>query len=354
MQVRKFKQRVILKSLRSLDLAAKNVAFEENKSFLFEGIKNSELERTEKENERVEMIDKLIKKSNKKGKDGENNDGLGFIERLQTKIMLITKHPEIKDPHKKMKSSKFKFKYTSMNDVINSAKNNEGNPKDLTNWQRLWRESDSRPFDRRYRFRPQDDFNIQVQNNQEEDKDDNLDIEPKFESKNKLLQDKYDENFHSRIISTGTVSIVAEARKKQLINRTSLFLHHEYSSDESEISSDSPKALMRIQSLYPNIESNNDSTPNEESKFPNERVSSNNIKKLVSNAFSAKIKKNVSNRIITKTSLLNSSSSIKDRNNSSLMKSSPLKTTTEIKDKASKKKSVNKRLHRRASTIFEG
>lgn len=73
-------------------------------------------------------------------------------------------------------------------------------------------------------YKPQDDINVLVE--------DQLDVnlydlaqnnDEEYMSKNKMLQQKYDQNFHSHIISTGTVSLVSEDRQKTEINRREIF-----------------------------------------------------------------------------------------------------------------------------------
>ncbi len=71
-------------------------------------IQESEDERIKKELERKKLIDQLrrsIMIENQKGKNNEvkSSDEVDLIKRLQMKVMLVTKHPDIKDQTKKIR-----------------------------------------------------------------------------------------------------------------------------------------------------------------------------------------------------------------------------------------------------------
>lgn len=93
-------------NLDNLDITPTGIMFNEDRSFINEKIRQSELERQQKDNDRRDTIDKLrrvsVQSPDNEGKQNEED----FIKNLQTKIMLVTKHPEIKDQSKKLKVSK--------------------------------------------------------------------------------------------------------------------------------------------------------------------------------------------------------------------------------------------------------
>lgn len=198
------------------------LAFGEDRAITSENILKADQEREKKESDRKIMIDKLKKVGqNQISKEDTNDDD--FIKKLQTKIMLVTKHPEIKNPKKKVKVGKCKFKHTSIKDVIppiEEVKKKKG----PSVWNRIWRDGDAAEYEKKLGYCAQEDFSVPVENNDEEKAfAENYEDEGDFISKNKLLQDKYNKDFHSHVISTGTVSLVADNRQRNIVNRKVLF-----------------------------------------------------------------------------------------------------------------------------------
>lgn len=220
------------------DTTPTGIAFAEEPSIANEKIKKDEQERQKKNLDRKAILAKLKQSlGTKTGKNGVQDTGdEDFIKQLQNKIMLVTKHPEIKDPSKKMKMDKIKFKYTSIKDVVEPEGPDSPKKEEVTYWAKIMSKGSINEYEKRRQFLPQEDINVIPEDpespicNYEELKE----KEPELVSKNKILQEKYNQDFRSNIISTGTVSLVADPKDKQVIDRTKLLMTEELPSDDSD------------------------------------------------------------------------------------------------------------------------
>jgi hypothetical protein len=343
-------------NLDNLDITPTGIMFLEDRSFINEKIKQNELERQQKDKERKETIEKLRRVNVQSLENNQKQNDEDFIKNLQTKIMLVSKHPEIRDPSRKIKLSKWKFKYTSLKDVIPPEEEKEKMPKTKGIWDRLWSEGDSRPFEKRWKYHQIEDISIPINENMadnevniENNSDDDLD----YVSRNKVLQDKYNENFHSNIISTGTVSIVINNKKEKIIDRTKFFTNHEYyeedgSSSLSQFSDDKFISKGKTSSVE---------QCKEESK---EKISQMQISKLVAKAFSNKIKNSSSEGQNTPSPIINSPFSLKNRSTSAGLKNDGKRSSgSDLRNKSLKKNATisskfrPKRLQRRGTFLFD-
>lgn len=180
-----------------------------------------------------------------------------------------------KNPTRKVAPQKLVFKYKSIKDVLEEKE--ESSIKEVSKWDKFWQESDSKQYEKRIQMHPQIDYGILADDYNPDEGFEFLDEqtdEPEIISRNRALQDKYDEDFHSHIISTGTVSIVAEPRNKLIFNRQQL--------NPTDISFDD--SLIRFQTpIYV------EKTPQEKSK-ENPKMTSIALKNLVATAITAKVK----------------------------------------------------------------
>ena len=154
------------------------------------------------------------------------------------KVMLVTKHPDIKDQSKKIRVTNWKFKYKSINDVFPPEEPHSPQPAKESIWRRLLSDGDAKEFDRKVKYRAPDDVNIPIEDKSNEsvegeDKGAQNDIE--YTSKNKILQQKYNEGFLSNIVSTGTVSLVTEYAHHKVINRAKMLMTEDRLSDDSDV-----------------------------------------------------------------------------------------------------------------------
>lgn len=201
-----------------------------------------------------------------------------------------------------------------------------------------------------------EDISIPIDENMSDDGpniENNSDSDLEYVSRNKVLQDKYNENFHSNIISTGTVSIVVGNKKEKVIDRTKLFSNHDYyeedgSSSLSQFSDDKFKSRGKASSA--------EQVKDESS----ERISSAQITKLVAKAFSNKLKNNSSEGHSTPSPMITTPFSVKDRSTSvGTRKEGKRQNSSDLKDKINKKvtplssKFNPKRLQRRGTFLFD-
>lgn len=154
------------------------------------------------------------------------------------KVMLVTKHPDIKDQSKKIRVTNCKFKYKSLADVYPPEEPHSPQPVKESIWKRIIREGNPKEFDKKVRYKAKDDINIPIEDDLNEDAEDEVkgtqkDVE--YTSKNNMLQKKYNEGFVSNIISTGTISIVTELTHQKTINRTKMLITNEKLSEASDI-----------------------------------------------------------------------------------------------------------------------
>ena len=99
----------------------------------------------------------------------------------------------------------------------------------------IWMDTETKEYERRVSYRPQPDFSVPVEDEfitQAFEEHTQPDIE--FMSRNKMLQQKYDANFHSHIISTNTVSVVAEDKILKEVDRMELVPDEVYISSDDE------------------------------------------------------------------------------------------------------------------------
>ena len=252
------------------------------------------------------MIVEKLKKTVQQNKNNDDNDqDQDFIKKLQTKIMLVTRHPEIKDPKKKIKVNKCKFKYSSIKDVFPPKEVKKEQDKSLNIWKRIWMEGDAKLHEKRICFNPQKDISIPAEEefDEFEDYEQTNEDEIEYVSRNKVLQDKYDQDFHSHVISTGTVSLVADSRKSNVVDRANIFQHDQIYLEDSDISSDSDLTQVRFRT--PKTVKHVDP----ESSKENENISSKDINNIVASALSQKLRIAIKGNSMSRSSGLHSSNS---------------------------------------------
>ena len=214
-----------------------------NQQYKNQRVSESEDERSKREQDRKKLIEKLrkdIQLENQKIKDGEiqSQDDTDLIKRLQMKVMLVTKHPDIKDQTKKIRVTNWKFKYKSLNDVYPPEEPRSPQPVKESIWRRMLRGGDAKEFEKKIRYKAKDDINIPIEDDSNESiegEDNATQKDVEYTSKNKLLQKKYNEGFLSNIVSTGTISIVTEYTHHKVINRTKMLITEEKLSEGSEV-----------------------------------------------------------------------------------------------------------------------
>jgi hypothetical protein len=250
--------------------------FDHEKSIANEVIKESTIERIEKDRERKKMIEKLKRKiqndQKQNGLEEPSEDEL--FKKLQSHILLISKYPKIKDPNKKIKVKMFDFKFTSLNDVKKQQELQKQDIK-MSNWDRIWKDSNAKQYEKKFKFLPQDDINVIVNTrdheasknkntNRSQSEDDYKNAE--YVSRNDILQEKYNEYFRSNIIATGTVSVVVNSRNRKEVDRKEL---HEFreciTSEDSNISSEEEKEKQSIVRIVSDSDSFEESVNKEES-----------------------------------------------------------------------------------------
>ncbi|CAI2364628.1 unnamed protein product [Moneuplotes crassus] len=186
-----------------------------------------------------------------------------------------------KEPKKKLASNKIRFKYSSLRDVVREKE--KESKKTKFQWQMIWMDSEIKEYEKRINYRSQPDFSVPAEDQFTTEAylvDTQPDIE--FMSKNKMLQQKYDANFHSRVISTNTVSIVAESKEMKEVNRMDLVPDDIYiSSDEDSIPE---KSEVHIQTPL----SRKGSMANESGD--KEKLGVTDVKKMISTVFLQKIR----------------------------------------------------------------
>jgi hypothetical protein len=154
-----------------------------------------------------------------KAKNNDQWKNLADLFKIGNTQNIITKNP-----NKKVAPNKLIFKYKSVTDVL--GEKDDTPVEEMSRWEKFWQENDSKQYEKRLIMCPQKDYGIPDEDQSSEDSvknEDDKQDEPEFVSRNKVLQDKYDEDFHSHIISTGTVSIVAEIKDKHIFNREQLY-----------------------------------------------------------------------------------------------------------------------------------
>ncbi|CAI2366067.1 unnamed protein product [Moneuplotes crassus] len=137
---------------------------------------------------------------------------------------------------KKLASNKIKFKYSSLKDVVSEEKKEP--PKAKFKWKMIWMDAETKEYEKRVNYKPQQDFSIPVEeeNHSGQTQGEETIQDYDFMSRNKWLQQKYDENFHSHIISTNSVSLVAESKDMKEVDRMELVPDEIYiSSDEDSL-----------------------------------------------------------------------------------------------------------------------
>jgi hypothetical protein len=169
----------------------------------------------------------------------------------------------------------------------------------------------------------------------------NLDDEEKdnteYVSRNKLLQEKYDEYFKSNIIWTGTVSIVSESKNKNEVDRREVQLENNMniiddSYDSGHLTTNPNDPYMGYQSSIPDLLNN--------SYWKDENLTANDIKGMIVKEICKATPEMVKNQKYSR-AMMNASRSNSSKLTPKSSKHSSTKQTTYDNPKLSSKSTTN-------------